>query len=61
MSDEIANVGCVPELAKQKAGGCSMNDFSLRDIQVGEELLIDYSEYVIRENEAWVAYGLHSE
>jgi hypothetical protein len=57
-SGEIANVGCIPELAKQKSGGCSMNDFSLRDIYVGEELLIDYSEFVIRDNEAWAAYGL---
>jgi len=55
---ELANTGCMPEFAKNLPNGCSEYDFALTDIQIGEEILIDYEEYSNLENEVWVKFGL---
>ncbi|CAB9496540.1 expressed unknown protein [Seminavis robusta] len=56
--DDIANLGCIPDLAVNTSGGCSENDYALSDIQAGEELLIDYEEYSVLDGEVWESFGL---
>ena len=50
------NMGCHPNLASQVDGGCTSNYFALRDIEVGEELLCDYSSFAI--SHGWQEFGL---
>jgi SET domain len=50
------NIGCDPEVAKEFPGACKQNYFALRDIEEGEELLLDYSEFAIQEGWQW--FGL---
>jgi hypothetical protein len=54
--DADSNVGCIPELADTYAGGCKENLFALRDIQPGEEILVDYRTFAIQEG--WREFGL---
>mmetsp|Transcript_988 Transcript_988/g.1740 ORF Transcript_988/g.1740 Transcript_988/m.1740 type:complete len:266 (-) Transcript_988:833-1630(-) len=56
-SDENGhNMGCDPNLASQVDGGCQSNYFALRDIQMGEELLCDYSSFAV--SHGWRDFGL---
>jgi Proteins containing SET domain len=50
------NLGCDPNLASQVHGGCTSNYFALHDIEVGEELLCDYSSFAIPDG--WHEFGL---
>ena len=49
------NKGCDEEAAKGFPGGCKTNYFALRDIEEGEELLCDYSEFAVL---SWDEFGL---
>jgi hypothetical protein len=51
--ERIANIGCDHEMAKNEPGGCQENYFALRDIAVGEELLLDYEEFAIYNGWDW--------
>lgn len=51
-----ANLGCDELVAKDHPGGCKHNYFALRDIQQGEELLLDYGDFAIRDGWQW--FGL---
>ena len=44
------------EAAKQERGGCKQNYFALRDINVGEEILLDYGDFAIAHGWEW--FGL---
>lgn len=55
--EDISNVGCLAESVAEY-GSCKLNDFALRDIQDGEELLIDYHEFSVIESEEWLSLGL---
>jgi len=50
------NLGCHAEAANNEPGGCEHNYFALRDIDVGEELLLDYGEFA--EETGWQWFGL---
>lgn len=50
------NVGCEEEMAKDYEGGCKTNYFALRDIEAGEELLLDYNDFAIQDGWEW--FGL---
>jgi SET domain len=54
--DQDANLGCDEVAAKDHPGGCKHNYFALRDIQQGEELLLDYGDFAIRDGWQW--FGL---
>ncbi|CAB9531042.1 expressed unknown protein [Seminavis robusta] len=54
--DEEPNLGCHEQAALEHKGGCQQNYFALKDIQVGEELLLDYGDFAIREGWEW--FGL---
>lgn len=54
--DVQPNVGCMPEEATKYKGGCEENDFALRDIRAGEELLCDYADFVVPGG--WKKFGL---
>jgi hypothetical protein len=55
--DDNANLGCDDEgVAKDHPGGCKQNYFALRDITQGEELLLDYGDFAIRDGWQW--FGL---
>ena len=43
------NIGCDIEMAKVHFGGCKQNYFALRDIEEGEELLLDYGQFAIQD------------
>lgn len=45
-SGEFVNMGCDEEGAKRVQGGCEHNDFAVRDIKMGEELLNAYEDFV---------------
>jgi hypothetical protein len=47
------NLGCDEEMAKNEPGGCQENYFALRDIAVGEELLLDYRQFAIYDGWEW--------
>lgn len=50
------NLGCHPEAAKHEPGGCEHNYFALRDIEVDDELLLDYGEFAV--STGWEWFGL---
>jgi hypothetical protein len=54
--NEEANIGCVRHLAKEHEGGCRDNDFAFRTIRAGEEILGDYSEFVVPGG--WSRFGM---
>ena len=54
--NDNSNIGCIQELARKYTGGCQENWFALRDIQPGEEILVDYRNFAIRYG--WEEFGL---
>ncbi len=42
-----ANVGCMLRQSYKHPGGCKENFFALRDINAGEELVVDYANFAI--------------
>ena len=42
---DLVNMGCDEEGAKKVRGGCEHNDFALRDIKMGEEILCLYGDF----------------
>ena len=55
--DEISpNLGCHEQAAKKDPGGCKENYYALRDIEPGEELLLDYGSFAIQDGWRW--FGL---
>lgn len=54
--DTEANLGCHQEAAQHEEGGCKLNYFATRDIEVGEEILLDYSDFAI--SHGWEWFGL---
>jgi hypothetical protein len=57
--EEDANAGCLPQWEARDPGGCLMNDYALQDIKKGEEILVDYGEFAIRDG--WRQFGLLNE
>jgi len=53
---EEANTGCDEDVAEGYEGGCQENDFALRDVKKGEELLCAYGEFAIQHG--WKKFGL---
>ena len=53
---ESANVGCDPAAAEALPGGCKENYFALRDIEAGEEFLLDYGDFAV--THGWKEFGL---
>ena len=49
------NIGCPEGFEDKHPGGCRDNNYALRDIEVGEELLEDYGSYVLP---LWDHFGL---
>jgi hypothetical protein len=41
------NIGCDLEAAKEVKGGCRVASWALRDLEVGEEILMDYGDFVV--------------
>ena len=54
--DNDANMGCDKAAAKNVKGGCIYNDFALRDIKAGEEILCNYGEFALPGG--WQHFGL---
>lgn len=50
------NLGCHKEASKTEPGGCEHNYFALRDIEVDDELLLDYGEFAV--STGWKWFGL---
>jgi hypothetical protein len=58
VEDEDPDAGCLPEWEARDPGGCIMNVYALRDIENGEEILVDYSEMgAIKDG--WNEFGIH--
>lgn len=55
-TDPENNIGCVLEQSDKYPGGCKENLFALRDIDAGEEFLVDYGDFAIEEG--WKEFGL---
>jgi hypothetical protein len=54
--DVEANVGCMLRQSYKHPGGCKENFFALRDINAGEELVVDYANFAIPDG--WEYFGL---
>lgn len=54
--DNDANMGCDEAAAKNVEGGCIDNDFALKDIKAGEEIICDYGDFVVPGG--WEHFGL---
>mmetsp|Transcript_31489 Transcript_31489/g.47602 ORF Transcript_31489/g.47602 Transcript_31489/m.47602 type:complete len:254 (-) Transcript_31489:345-1106(-) len=54
--DNVQNMGCDRKAASRFPGGCTENYFALRDIDKGEELLLDYGDFAI--THGWENFGL---
>jgi hypothetical protein len=54
--DMEANVGCMLRQSYKHPGGCKENFFALRDINAGEELVVNYSFFAMADG--WEYFGL---
>jgi len=54
--EDNSNLGCISEAGSKVLGGCKQNYFALRDIDAGEELLVNYGEFALPHG--WDSFGL---
>merc|ERR1712160_187464 len=45
--EDNSTLGCISEAGSKVLGGCKQNYFALRDIDAGEELLVNYGEFAL--------------
>jgi len=55
---DLANMGCIREMAQDLPGGCRDNYFALTHIEAGEEILCNYGSFAYLDAELWHEFGL---
>jgi hypothetical protein len=57
LDHDTVDAGCLPEWNERFHGGCEENDYALRDIKKGDEILVDYADSNFF-TDGWKWFGL---